>query len=70
MCGEIFLGPALKGHDLAPEGEVAEERVERVLEGRRLVLLEEEVTDPANGDEFSARIRHRSGETGPYHAQT
>ena len=64
MCGEIFLGPALKGHDLAPEGEVAEEGVERVLEGRRLVLLEEEMPNPANG-QSSANIRHPSGRYTP-----
>jgi hypothetical protein len=47
--GLICLGPALKGHDLAPEGEVAQERVEGVLEGRRPVLLEEEMSNPAKG---------------------
>ncbi len=55
MCGAICLGPALKGHDLAPQGEVTEERVEGVLEGRRLVLFEEEMTNPASG---AATVSH------------
>src|SRR5262249_26178615 len=57
----------LPREDVAPHHPVSHERVERIREGRRAILLEEEVTDPGEdvaagkSDEYPQGTTRREG---------